>query len=54
MNSEEKARIVAFAKLLGVSGSNSEIFDKYWKYYQKALKDFKEENDKPEVIERLF
>lgn len=40
MGYEDKARIVAFARLLGVTGTNQEIFDKYWEYYQAALPTF--------------
>ena len=40
MEPEEKSRLVAFARLLGVSGTDVEIFDRYWEYYQNALKTF--------------
>ncbi len=38
MEIEEKAKIIAFAKLLGVDGSDMEILDKFEKYYQSAMK----------------
>ncbi len=40
MNFEEKVKIVAFARLLGVTGTDEEIANKYWEYYQAAVATF--------------
>lgn len=38
MTVKERAEIVAFARLLGVTGTDKEIIDRYTAYYQTALK----------------
>lgn len=40
MDFEEKVKIVAFARLLGVTGTDEEIADKYCEYYQAAVSTF--------------
>ena len=37
MNLQEQAKIIALAKMCGITGSNEEILDKYSEYYQAAL-----------------
>lgn len=49
MTIDERAKIVAFARLLGVTGSDKEIFDKYWEYYQNAQKSLRESEPMPTV-----
>lgn len=45
----EKAKLIAFARLLGVQGTDQEIFDKYWEYYQSAIQALSEQPAKGTV-----
>lgn len=57
MGIDEKAKIIAFAKLLGVDGSDKEILDKFEKFYQSALKSQTEqtiESNSVTVLKRPF
>lgn len=38
MSKEERAKVVAIARLAGVAGTDKEIIDRYTAYYQTALK----------------
>lgn len=53
MNIQEIAKVVAFAKLLGVPGTDKEISDKYTAYYQTALKSLSAQKE-VEVFTRPF
>ena len=39
MNLQEQAKIIALAKMCGLTGSNEEILDKYSEYYQAGSTD---------------
>ena len=56
MTIEEKAEIVALARLAGVTGDDSEILDKYCEYYQKTFESLKAKVPNPtvKVIDRSF
>lgn len=57
MTSQEKASLIAFARLLGVSGSDDEILATYEKYYNAAFKSLSEkpiEGNPVTVIKRPF
>lgn len=56
MKIEDKARIVALARLAGVTRDDSEILDKYCEYYQKTFESLMSQVQKPtvEVINRPF
>ena len=56
MTAEEKANIIALAKLAGVTGEDSDILDKYSEYYKATLESFKKQAPKPTVtvINRPF
>lgn len=49
MTLDEKAKIVALARLLGVAGSDKEIFDKYWEYYQDAKENLAKTETTPQA-----
>ncbi len=49
MELAEKAKLIAFARLLGVQGTDQEIFDKYWEYYQSAIQALSEQPAKGTV-----
>lgn len=56
MTVEEKAKIIALARLTGVTGEDFEILDKYSEYYQKTMKSFIDQAPKPtvKVVDRSF
>jgi len=56
MTVEEKAKIIALARLAGVTGEDSEILDKYSEYYQTTLESLKKQVPSPtvKVIKRPF
>lgn len=54
MNTEEKAKIVAFAKLLGVDLPDADIWERFSKFYEDARETLKIEYApaKTEVMKR--
>lgn len=57
MDIYEKAKIVAFARLLGVTGTDKEVIDRFASAYDEAVKSFQSEppqTAKAEPVPRLF
>ena len=53
---KDRAHVVALARLLGATGTDKEIFDQYWEYYQNALTSLTEQTiENPvTIIKRPF
>ncbi len=55
LNKNQKAELIAFAKLLGVNLSNEEIIAKFEEYYDEAIKSLpNEQSGECQVFNRPF
>ena len=52
LNLNQRAMIIAIARMCGITGSNKEIYDKFWETYQDVFKQEPNEPAKVEVFKR--
>lgn len=50
----QRAMIIAIARMCGLTGSNKEIYDKFWETYQDVFKQEPEQKGEIEIINRPF
>lgn len=50
----QRAMIIAIARMCGLTGSNQEIYDKFWETYQDVFKQEPEQKGEIEIINRPF
>lgn len=50
----QRAMIIAIARMCGITGSNKEIYDKFWETYKDVFKQEPDEKGKVEIFKRPF